>query len=107
MFKSYIKDNHQVIINTDDGSTYMTARSYSQLVSVSRATVLSRLKNSTIAEVVTDTGMKTYRLVPETVFLEWLKLDSPDVYQSMIKGHGIRAYLYELVGYESGGVAPF
>lgn len=111
MYKTYsTTDNQQIIINTDDGSTYMTARSYSELVAVDRATILFRVaKNPAIfiGDVETASGLKTHRLIPESVIGEWLKIDKPMVYESLVLGEGIRSYLHGLVSYKSGGEVPY
>lgn len=111
MYQSYLKDNYEIIVNTDDGSVYLTARSYSELVGIDRIITLRRIadvKNQVFVKSVSTTnGDKNYRLIPESVFSEWLKIDQPMTYQSLILGDGIRAYLHGLVGYEAGGVAPY
>lgn len=111
MFKLYQNENQQIIINQDDGSIYMTARSYSELVSADRVTILSRItKNSAIfiADVETGNGIKSYRLIPESIWCDWLKMDLPTFYESLVLSEStIRSHFHNLFNYESVGESPY
>lgn len=104
-YTNYPTVNHAgVVIRDDDGSTYMTARSYSQIFDVPYVDVLKRVgaanKKSLIIEpVITGDHIIEQRLVPEEIFNEWLKMDKFWLYEKCFYGDGIRAYLHNMVGY--------
>lgn len=100
----YENDGIEVYIDRETGESFYSVRGYARTVGMSSSSITHRLSRNTddknqtkMAEVLTDAGLRSVRLIPESLIAEWVKSDNPELAARML-GAGVRAFLYRLAG---------
>ncbi len=110
---NYNKDGLELVIDTQTGETFASASAIARMVSTGDKTIqatqiirygetLKKALTETdtkIAEIVTNTGLKTVTLYNERAIREFAKKYNPDLLDKFAEA-GIRVFLHQLAGYE-------
>lgn len=102
------EDGIELVIDTETGEAFATAKGYARMAGINSSTVFTRLSRSRkggrtddikMAEIQTEGGIQAGRLIPEDTITDWIVGDNPDLARLMLKA-GCRLYLYQLAGYK-------
>lgn len=91
----------ELIINTSTGESFASVSGYARLSGKSKSTISERFGKLELkyAEILTTTGFKTVRLIPEDLIVEWLPKDNPEMATQLMR-LGVRVYLHTLAGFK-------
>lgn len=96
----------ELIINTESGESFATAKGYSRMTGKDYDTIKKRCQRGGLenAEIPTEQGIKRGTLITEDLIAEWLPKDNPTIATKMMK-LGVRAFLHTLAGYKVSSTA--
>jgi len=97
----YENNGIELIINTATGESFASVSGYARLSGKAKSTISERFGKLEleVAEIETTSGVKTVRLIPEELIVEWLPKDNP-VMATQLMRIGVRVYLHKLAGFE-------
>lgn len=96
-------DGIEIYINTSTGESFASIRGYARMAGVPYSTVASRVQGGRfqslkMAEIQTTHGVHGGRLLDESIIIQWLANDAPDMLLKFAQV-GVRMYLHQLAGY--------
>lgn len=98
---AFNQDGIEIYINNTTGESFASISGYARMSGIAKQRISERSQklNMKEAEVLTSKGLRTVRLIDETLIVEWLIDDNPDLAKKMLK-LGVRVFLHQLSGYE-------
>jgi phage antirepressor YoqD-like protein len=91
----------ELIIDTQTGESFATAKGYSRMSGKDYDTVKKRCQRGGLltAEVPTEQGFRWGTLITEDLISEWLPKDNPTMATQLMK-LGVRVFMHKLAGFE-------
>lgn len=103
--KRFDRDEIELVINTQTGESFATAKGYSRMSKVEYDTIKKRtqkaLENGGVlkAEIPTECGLRWGTLIPGKLACQWLAKDNPELLAAMNE-FGWNGYCHQLAGFQ-------
>jgi hypothetical protein len=115
-FQEFESEFGKVVINIVSGESFASVSAYAKMSTRSRSAISDRLDDldgsftvgsiaNTKVSVKTARGLKTCRLITETLITSWIVDDNPELAKAMLQA-GTRLYLHKLAGFQFVAIAP-
>lgn len=106
------RDGLELVIDTVTGEAFASVRGYARMSSKPESTIRDRSKGVRKdevleAEIPTQGGIQSARLLTEDIITDWIVEDNPTLAKAMLKA-GVRVFLHTAAGYKltSEAIAP-
>ena len=99
----------EIVVNTDTGEAFCTQAAYCRMSGKAVSTISERmtsLRNSEVqsAEILTNAGLRSVRLIPAKLAFRWAIKDNPQLAESMGEC-GATVYFHQMAGYKVSSTA--
>lgn len=100
-FQRFDKDGIELVIDTYTGESFATVSGYSRMAGKAKSTVSERFGSIPLgeAQIQTQQGLRTVRLIPGKLATSWLAKDNPELLAAMSEV-GWNVYCHKLAGFE-------
>jgi hypothetical protein len=100
----YDVDGFELVIDTQTGESFATTSGYARMVGKDKSTISRRLQGVEqgelkTAELLTPGGLQGVALIPESLIVQWVVKDSPELATKMLRA-GVRVFLHHLAGFK-------
>lgn len=101
MLQRFDQNQIEIIINTETGEGFATAKGYSRMSGKEYDAIKKRCQRGGLpsAEIPTEQGFRWGTLISEDLIAEWLPKDNPEMATQLMK-LGTRLFLHKMAGYE-------
>ena len=103
-YERFDKDGIELVINTVTGESFATISGYARMSGKAKSTISGRLQSVQLegvkdAEIETQQGLRTVRLINEDLIAEWLPSDNPKMASQLMK-LGVRVFMHTMAGFK-------